>query len=132
MQYELKIVGSLTTTHLDWIYDILFFETVMCDKCLHEHKEYHTFENTSSIVGYDNAVKIAEEIIEQYESATFSWANLTPNQWNELDFLYGEDAENIVELSKQLDLSFEESLKFEFVKKTITVKLNNKIYKLKS
>ena len=139
MQFEIKFNKNNPNKHKDMSkmdvsgqFDVLFYEIDKCDKCLQEHKEYQTFKNTTGIVGYNNAVKIAEEIIDRYKLAIFNWSNLTPNQDSELDFLYGEDANNIIRLSKKLNLSFEEALTFEFVKKIVTVKLNNQIYKLKS
>ena len=129
MQYEIKKVDSHISGHLDWVCDIVFFEIVKCDKCLHEHKEYYTFEDTTGIIGVENARKKAIEIIEEYEDANYNWHNLNERQLQNLIDIYDGDEDRLIAFCIELDISYKDS--FDIVwdnYHTHTLKLDDEEY----
>jgi hypothetical protein len=116
MQYEIKKVDNHISGHLDWVCDIVFFEVVKCDKCLHEHKEYYTFEDTTGIVGIENAKKKAIEIIEAYEDENFDYDNINERQLNYLNVVFDNDIDKVVALGRELQLSYSELLEVVITK----------------
>jgi hypothetical protein len=88
---------------------------VKCDKCLHEHKEYYTFKDTTGIIGVENAEKKAKDIIENYEDENFDYDNINERQLDYLNVVFDNDIDKVVALGKELQLDY-----FELLEITVT------------